>query len=150
MSRTCHTVDKSFFDAYSDVIAQVGVPKCRECGKQLAAGDQVDGHWPYFSQYNLCRKCMLEDARGKRKSQWEAEARLAKPTENPLEMWLAEQLVHDFRNAKRFLSQSSEDDRGYWEGILQEVTTLIAIAPVSKQAWQAAGLTFDEMEECLI
>ena len=34
-------------------------PYCSVCGKKLETGDRVDRYWPYFAQYNRCRKCLM-------------------------------------------------------------------------------------------
>ena len=35
--------------------------RCSKCGKRLQPGDQKDHHWPYFDDYNRCRKCLEKD-----------------------------------------------------------------------------------------
>jgi len=44
--------------------------------------------------------------------------------------------------------KGADYQRGYWSGLHRAAMTMIALSPVSKQAWQSAGLTFDEMEMC--
>jgi hypothetical protein len=34
---------------------------CSKCGKRLQPGDKKDHHWPYFDDYNRCKKCLEEE-----------------------------------------------------------------------------------------
>ncbi len=34
---------------------------CSKCGKRLQPGDKKDHHWPYFDDYNRCRKCLEKE-----------------------------------------------------------------------------------------
>jgi len=34
---------------------------CSKCGKRLEPGDQKDHYWPYFSDYNRCKKCIKKE-----------------------------------------------------------------------------------------
>ena len=35
--------------------------RCAICGSRLQPGDQKDHFWPYFSDYNRCRKCLEKE-----------------------------------------------------------------------------------------
>lgn len=36
------------------------MPRCSMCRKYLKPGDQLDHHWPYYDDYNLCQKCKIK------------------------------------------------------------------------------------------
>lgn len=130
------------------------VPRCRECDCELQVGDTMDGKYPYFTEHNLCGKCESEDIKGKKRLQWNTEMLTAKPTDNAMEMWFAKELVKDLcfelNQGGQNLSPFDQNRYavGYWDGLLQRTMSLIVHAPISKEAWQAAGLTYELMEMC--
>lgn len=136
------------------MIIEGQIARCRECGKELNEHDEIDCYFPYFTENNLCQDCKANDTKSKRKDEWEKEMKEAKPTDNTVEMDIAKQLVEDLRLCSNQGGQNIKPDDnnqyavGYWVGIKRETMSLIATSPISKQAWQAAGLTFDEMEMC--
>lgn len=156
MSRSHYILDENFKKLYEEEISVGCPPTCKECGQQLDIGDQIDGHWPYFRDNNLCQKCKIGDAKGKRKLKWEEEMKQAKPTDNKIEMHFAEECVLNLRTYMKWFEKVKDEDkdgingyaRGYYSGLLRVAQSIIAMSPISKQAWQAAGLTFKEYEMC--
>jgi len=37
---------------------------CSTCGKRLEPGDRKDHHWPFFDDFNTCKKCMKNESGG--------------------------------------------------------------------------------------
>ena len=135
-----------------------GKPLCRECHEPLQKGDKVDGYFPYFTENNLCKSCEDSGAKAIRKQQWDEEMSKAEPTDNKIEMWLAQECVDNLRTRAKWANETKNVGknsingyaRGYREGMVRSVTGIIALSPVSKQAFQAVGLTFEEMEICTL
>lgn len=131
-------------------------PSCRECGTPLSVGDEIDGYYPYFTENNLCKDCKRGNVRENKARVWNDRMHWAKPTDNPVEMWLAKELVKDFRFQITSGGQNldfmdpNQFAVGYWQGLLKQTMSLIVEAPVSEQAWQAAGLRYEEYQRCIL
>lgn len=57
MSAMRKVIDWDWLETYREEIERLDMPRCAKCGKRLHIGDQVDANWPWFDDYNMCRKC---------------------------------------------------------------------------------------------
>jgi hypothetical protein len=152
MSQSKYDVTKETLSMYTE---EGGLPCCRECGTALSVGDQIDGYYPYFAEHNLCKACNDDNVKETKSREWNDRINWAKPTDNPVEMWLVKELVNDFRfqinsgGQNLQLMDPNQYAVGYWEGLLRQTMSLIAQAPISERVWQAAGLKYEEYQRCI-
>ncbi|NHM28009.1 hypothetical protein G7K71_13685 [Desulfofundulus sp. TPOSR] len=50
-------LDWDWLEIYREEVDRLGMPHCAVCGRRLHVGDEVDGAWPWFEDFNLCRDC---------------------------------------------------------------------------------------------
>ena len=59
-------ITEEFLKSYEEEIKTGGF-NCSKCGAKLKVGDYVDGFYPYETEYNICKKCEIEERKGYKK-----------------------------------------------------------------------------------
>lgn len=56
ISYSRNKITKQYLEMYKEDF-EICKPACVKCGKPLGLGDYIDGYFPHFMEYNLCKEC---------------------------------------------------------------------------------------------